>query len=190
MMTEPDPNPLDYYAQLRSHCEQIGVRLITPEALFNAQCVQPTKRTVTIRLSCFHQCVMFKQAWDVFLNMYHGECRMCRNSSLEELIALTDQDLAEKRVTQDQLTELDEDHYLLACLRCKAKKHDVPLGDMVDIWLSGEGQCYSCGVELFPTASTRSFYYVEREPGSDEDMETPPGSEPAVGVFVCGTCKD
>lgn len=176
-----------YYDSIQEHCNKIGVRLLTPKQVFDLQGAQPTKRNVNIQLGCFHECVMSKMAFKVF-EMKTGNCRHCEGSDILELEKLTNQDIASGNLTQEQFESMDEDHYTLSCLRSKARTHGVPLADLVDIWLAQEGNCARCDSRLFPTASTKSFYFVElMEDGNDSEEEE---FYETFGGFVCGMCKD
>lgn len=178
-----------YYQGIQQHCESIGVKLLTPEPVFNLQIgTQPTKRNVNVQLGCFHECVMSKLAFKVF-EMKTEKCRLCENSDILELEQFTNQDIADNQLTQEQFESLDEDHYTLACLRSKSKSHGVPLADLVDIWLAQSGNCARCECQLFPTASTKSFYFTELvEDGSDHEEDIP--EDASFGGFICGVCRD
>lgn len=117
--------------------------------------------------------------------MQDAICRMCRNSNFEELEQLTHDDIANGEITQEQVEEMTEDYYIIACLRAKAKKHNLPLHDMVDLWLEQNGECRRCDSQLFPTANTRAFYYIEPQDLEDEDDV----EDASLGIFVCPTCK-
>ena len=114
---------------------------------------------------------------------------MCQNSNADELYQLAQEDIANGELTQDQLESMDEDVYTLACLRAKAKKINVPVGDLVDVWLDQDGKCKQCEYELFPTASTRSFYHQEDLPGDSDDEDDNLPNEQSYGCFVCPDCK-
>jgi hypothetical protein len=181
-------DPTSYYERIVRHCQNIGLKLLTPKAVYDLQVgTQPTKRNITIRLGCHHACVFSKQAWSVF-ETRSNQCRLCRSSDPEELYQLAEQDIADGKMSQDQFDALNNDQYILACLRAKANKHNANLEDMVDIWLNGQGECARCGSELFPTASTRSFYFAEVE-DDDSELEVP-GDNETYGCFVCSMCKD
>lgn len=175
-----------YYDSILHHCASIGAKVRTSKAFFERQVnTQPTKRTLDIELGCFHRPIVSKQAWDIF-TMKDASCRMCRNSNWEELAELTNNNLANGELTTEQVEELREDHYTIACLRAKANKYNVPIHDMVDIWLEQNGECKRCSSQLYPTASTRSFYYLEpQELEDDEDDE----NDASLGIFVCPMCK-
>lgn len=181
---------MDYYQRIQNHCDTIGVKLLTPKQVFDLQGAQPTKRNVNIQLGCFHECVMSKMAFKVF-EMKTGNCRLCENSDILELEQMTNQDIADSHLTQEQFESMDEDHYTLACLRSKAKSQGLALSDLIDIWLSQNGNCARCECKLFPTASTKSFYFVEltEDGDSDEDSMQVPNEE-HYGGFVCSMCKD
>lgn len=183
-----DPNiPDSYFSGIDRHCERIGAKLRTPYVLYSHQIrTQPTKRDITIELSCQHQCIMRKQAWEIF-HMQSSLCRMCQNSDHDELYQLAQEDISDGELTQDQVEAMDEDYYILACLRAKAKKFGKTVGDMVEVWLDQEGKCKECETQLFPTASTRSFYYQEE--GYESDSDSSLGSSEPMGVFVCPLCK-
>lgn len=177
-----------YFHQIKEHCKHIGVKILTPEPVFQLQVgTQPTKRNVNIQLGCFHECVMSKMAFKIF-EIKSDKCRLCESSDIFALEQLTTQDIADGNLTQEQFESMDEDHYTLSCLRYKSKSHGVSLSDIVDIWLAQDGNCARCECKLFPTASTRSFYYVELvEDGNDSEEED---DEIGIGGFVCGICKD
>lgn len=184
----PIPNN-NYYDAIREHCEKLGAKLLTPKQVFDLQGAQPTKRNVNIQLGCFHECVMSKMAFKVF-EMKTGNCRHCENSDILELEKLTNQDIADGNLSQEQFESLDEDHYTLSCIRCKARTHGVPLADLVDIWLAQDGNCARCECKLFPTASTKSFYFVELTEDGNEDEDEFPNTDAMTGGFVCNVCRD
>lgn len=182
----------EYYDRLNEFCKNLGVKLLTPKQVFQIQRIQPTKRNVNVQLGCFHECVVSKLAFKVF-EMRSEKCRMCQNSDILELEQLANQDIADGNLTQEQLEELDEDYYTLACLRYKAKSQGLPLSDLVDIWLTQGGNCARCECELYPTASTRSFYFVEMQQGDEDSLVSLPDDvdvDHFVGGFVCSVCRD
>lgn len=177
-----------YYQQIQAYCEKIGVKLLTPEQVFLLQVgTQPTKRNVNIQLGCFHECVMNKMAFKIF-EMRSNNCRLCESSDILELESMTNQDISDGNLSQEQFESLDEDHYTLSCIRYKSKSQGVPLSDLVDIWIAQDGNCARCDSKLFPTASTRSFYFIELTEHQDEEEDSL--EEESFGGFVCGMCKD
>lgn len=179
-----------YYDSIQEHCVKLGVTLLTPKQVFDMQGAQPTKRNVNVQLGCFHECVMSKMAFKVF-EMKTGNCRHCENSDILELEKLTNQDIADNQLTQEQFESLDEDHYTLACIRSKSKLHGLSLSDLVDIWLAQNGNCARCECKLFPTASTKSFYYADFiEDGPTSDGEEEVQDDTGFGAFVCSVCRD
>lgn len=181
-----------YFQQIKEHCTDIGVKLLTPEPVFQLQVgTQPTKRNINIQLGCFHECVMSKMAFKIF-EMKSDKCRLCEGSDIVELEQLTNQDIADGNLTQDQFESMDEDHYTLSCLRYKSKSHGVSLGELVDLWIAQDGNCARCDCKLFPTASTRSFYFVEliEDENDSEEDGTADSVTGVIGGFVCGICKD
>ena len=61
------------------------------------------------------------------------------------------------------------------------------VGNLVDQWLSQDGNCHECGTKLYPTASTKAFSFtVDEDP--EEELET--GESEVQGVFVCPDCKE
>ena len=158
------------YQRLEMFCKSIRVDLLTTSEMFAFQLSErPSRRMVYIRLGCRHRCVSYKPAFQVY-NMESNQCRMCNSGDRVEFADKALEDIRNGLITEDQWSAIDEDAELLMCLRSKARTNECDLSDIVEQWIDQDGHCKECEEEMFPTLSTRSFYYKD-------------------GDFVCPMCK-